>query len=172
MKKHISGYKLNRDSEARLALMKNLVYALIQHEAIVTTKIKAKAVTPIFEKMITRAKVDSVQNRRMIQAYIQENDLVKKLFAEIAPRYKAVMGGYTKLTLIGNRRGDNAPLVRLSLTKKSVIPTEVEGSKKESGKVVKEVKKAAKVSAVVPEVTKATKAAPKLVTRTGKRGDK
>ena len=79
MKKHISGYKLNRDSEARLALMKNLVYALIQHEAIVTTKIKAKAVTPIFEKMITRAKVDSVQNRRMIQSYIQENDLVKKL---------------------------------------------------------------------------------------------
>lgn len=168
MKKHIGGYKLNRDSEARLALMKNLVYSLIKHEAIVTTKIKAKAVTPIFEKMITRAKVDSVQNRRMIQAYVQENDLVKKLFTVIAPLYKEVRGGYTKLTLIGNRRGDNAPLVRLSLTKKSAVaPT-----KGKTAEAEKETKKSAKVAAVVPEVVKATKAAPKLVKRTGKRGDK
>jgi len=170
MKKHIGGYKLNRDSEARLALMKNLVYALIQHEAIVTTKIKAKAVTPIFEKLITRAKVDSVQNRRMVQAYVQENDIVKKLFAEIAPRYKAVMGGYTKLTVIGNRRGDNAPLVRLSLTKKAAAKDVKSATvEKEEAKVAK---KAKAVAAVVPEVTKATKAAPKLVRRTGKRGDK
>jgi len=170
MKKHISGYKLNRDSQARLALMKNLVYALIQHESIVTTKIKAKAVTPIFEKMITRAKVDSVQNRRMVQAYIQENDLVKKLFTVIAPLYKEVKGGYTKLTLIGNRRGDNAPLVRLALTKKSIAPV---GAKDLSPVAAeKTTKKAAKVAAVVPEVVKATKAAPKLVKRTGKRGDK
>lgn len=150
--------------------MKNLVYALIQHEAIVTTKIKAKAVTPIFEKMITRAKVDSVQNRRMVQAYIQENDLVKKLFSVIAPLYKDVKGGYTKLTLIGNRRGDNAPLVRLALTKKSIAPV---GAKDLSVVATeKATKKTAKVAAVVPEVVKATKAAPKLVKRTGKRGDK
>ena len=170
MKKHIGGYKLNRDSEARLALMKNLVYALIQHEAIVTTKIKAKAVTPIFEKLITRAKVDSVQNRRMVQAYVQENDIVKKLFAEIAPRYKAVMGGYTKLTVIGNRRGDNAPLVRLSLTKKAAVKDTKSSGAEE--KAEKTIKKAKAVAAIVPEVTKATKAAPKLVRRTGKRGDK
>src|SRR3989339_677361 len=165
MKKHIAGYKLNRDSQARLALMKNLVYSLIQHEAVVTTKIKAKAVTPIFEKLITRAKVDSVQNRRMVQSYIQENTLVQKLFASIAPLYKEVRGGYTKLVLIGNRRGDNAPMVRLMLTKKAASdsaqtsPELAEGPKK------------AKVTAVVPEVVKATKAAPKLVKRTGKRGD-
>ncbi len=172
MKKHISGYKLNRDSEARLALMKNLVYALIQHEAIVTTKIKAKAVTPIFEKLITRAKVDSIQNRRMVQAYIQEGDLVKKLFAKIAPLYKEVRGGYTKLTLIGNRRGDNAPLVRLSLTKKSeVAPVGAKDLSPEvEGKVAK--KKKTVVKAVTPEIVKATAAAPKLVKRTGKRGDK
>ncbi len=169
MKKHISGYKLNRDSEARLALMKNLVYALIQHEAIVTTKIKAKAVTPIFEKLITRAKVDSIQNRRMVQAYIQEGDLVKKLFAKIAPLYKEVRGGYTKLTLIGNRRGDNAPLVRLSLTKKSeVAPVKAKGEEE----VVVAKKKKTVVKAVTPEIVKATAAAPKLVKRTGKRGDK
>jgi large subunit ribosomal protein L17 len=170
MKKHIAGYKLNRDSEARLALMKNLVYALIQHEAIITTKIKAKAVTPIFERMITRAKVDSIQNRRMVQAYIQENDLVKKLFTVIAPLYKEVKGGYTKLTLIGNRRGDNAPLVRLSLTKKSTPVVEAKNASPVAADKV--AKKSAKVAAVVPEIVKATKAAPKLVKRTGKRGDK
>lgn len=171
MKKHIGGYKLNRDSEARLALMKNLVYALIQHEAIVTTKIKAKAVTPIFEKLITRAKVDSVQNRRMVQAYVQESDIVKKLFAEIAPRYKSVMGGYTKLTVLGNRRGDNAMLVRLALTKKATAK-DVKSEAAQEKEAAKVVKKAKAVAAVVPEVTKATKAAPKLVRRTGKRGDK
>jgi large subunit ribosomal protein L17 len=169
MKKHIGGYKLNRDSEARLSLMKNLVYALIQHEAIVTTKIKAKAVTPIFEKMITRAKVDSIQNRRMIQAYIQENDLVKKLFSVIAPLYKEVNGGYTKLTIIGNRRGDNAQLVRLSLTKKSVVMS----TKTKDTTIARSSKsEATKVNAVTPEKVTATKAAPKLVKRTGKRGDK
>lgn len=171
MKKHISGYKLNRDSSSRLALMKNLVYALIEHEAIVTTKIKAKAVTPIFEKLITRAKVDSIQNRRMVQAYVQENSIVKKLFAEIAPRYKAVMGGYTKLTVIGNRRGDNAPLVRLALTKKAaVVDSKIKATAEKEG--IKEIKKSAAVTAVVPEVIKAKGAAPKLVRRTGKRGDK
>lgn len=169
MKKHIAGYKLSRDSESRLALMKNLVYALIQHEAIVTTKIKAKAVTPIFEKMITRAKVDSVQNRRMIQSYIQENELVKKLFTKIAPLYKEVRGGYTKLTVIGNRRGDNAPLVRLSLTKKSVAPVKVKSEEKVAPVGAR---RGSPVKAVVPEVIKAKGAAPKLVKRTGKRGDK
>ncbi|PIR99301.1 50S ribosomal protein L17 [Candidatus Collierbacteria bacterium CG10_big_fil_rev_8_21_14_0_10_44_9] len=169
MKKHISGYKLNHDSAARLALMKNLVYSLIQHDAIVTTKIKAKAVTPIFEKLITRAKVDTVQNRRMVQAYIQENTLVKKLFTVIAPLYKEVKGGYTKLTVIGNRHGDNAPLVRLSLTKKSVVSPVKEKTK---ATVSPRSSKSEAGKAVVPEVIKATGAAPKLVKRTGKRGDK
>jgi large subunit ribosomal protein L17 len=147
--------------------MKNLVYAMIQHEFIVTTKIKAKAVTPIFEKILTRAKIDSIQNRRMVQAYIQDNDLVKKLFSEIAPLYKEIRGGYTKLTLIGNRRGDNAPLVRLSLTKKSVA-----APVKEKDAPTATKKKKTVVKAVTPEVVKATAAAPKLVKRTGKRGDK
>lgn len=172
MKKHISGYKLSRDSQARLALMKNLVYSMIEHEAVVTTKIKAKAVTPIFEKLVTRAKVDSIQNRRMVQAYIQEGKLVKKLFESIAPLYKEVRGGYTNLTLIGNRKGDNAPLVRLSLTKKTVKEEVKAKVTPEAKAETKATKKAAKVAAVVPEVTKATKAAPKLVKRTGKRGDK
>jgi len=99
--------------------------------------------------------------------------LVQKLFASIAPLYKEVRGGYTKLVLIGNRRGDNAPMVRLMLTKKSIVATKkaVSDSAQTSPELAEGPKKA-KVTAVVPEVVKATKAAPKLVKRTGKRGDK
>lgn len=168
MKKHIGGYKLNRDSSARLALMKNLVYSLIQHEEITTTKTKARAVTPIFEKLITRAKVDSVQNRRLVQAYVQEGSLVTKLFGEIAPRYQTILGGYTKLTPVGNRRGDSAAMAKLSLTKKK--PASTTKAKVEEATVP--TKKAAKITAVTPEKVSATKAAPKVVRRTGKRGDK
>ncbi len=161
------------DSSARLALMKNLVYALIQNEAVVTTKAKAKAVTPIFEKLITRAKLDSVQNRRLVQSYVQEGSIVKKLFNEIAPRYKTVMGGYTKLTVIGNRRGDNATMVKLALTKKSAaLPKTAAPKDKTKAAVSSSSSKSKAGKAVVPEVVKATGAAPKLVKRTGKRGDK
>lgn len=170
MKKRISGYKLNRDSQARLALLKNLVYALIKHDSIVTTKIKAKAVTPIFEKLLTKAKTDSVQNRRHVQAFIQENTLVKKLFSEIAPKYKNVRGGYTKLTLLGNRKGDNAPTVRLSLTKEAKVASKP--TTPHTDEATKVTPKSSPVKAITPETVKATKAAPKLVSRTGKRGDK
>ncbi len=167
MKKHIGGYKLNRDSSSRLALMKNLVYSLIQHEEITTTKTKARAVTPIFEKLITRAKVDSVQNRRIVQAYVQESSLVTKLFGEIAPRYKTIMGGYTKLTPVGTRRGDSASMAKLALTKKKPATTTKAKVEEASSQ-----KKATKITAVTPEKVTATKAAPKIVKRTGKRGDK
>ncbi len=170
MKKHISGYKLNMDSARRLALMKSLVASLIAREEIETTITRARAVGPIFEKLITRAKSDSVAARRIVQAYVQDGSLVKRLFTEIAPRYKDVRGGYTKMIVVGSRRGDNTSVVRFGLTKKSVIPTKVEGSKKESAPVG--ARRGSPVSTVVPEVTKATKAAPKLVKRTGKRGDK
>ncbi len=171
MKKRISGYKLNMDSSARLALMKNLVSELVRHEAIVTTKTKAKAVTPIFEKILTRAKVDTIQNRRMVQAYIQNPELVKKLFESIAPRYKTVRGGYTKLLVIGNRLGDNASTAKLILTKKLSLDEAKEIKKSEPKKLVK-TKPVKKTQEIAPEKTKATKAAPKIVTRTGKRGDK
>lgn len=173
MKKHIGGYKLNMDSSARLALMKNLVYALIQNEAILTTKTKAKAVTPIFEKLITRAKLDSVQNRRLVQAYVQDRSIVKKLFQDIAPRYKTVMGGYTKLTLIGNRRGDNASMAKLSLIKQSAPILKAAAPAKDKVKDISSTSSKSKASKViVPEVLKPTAAAPKLLKRTLKRGDK
>ncbi len=168
MHKHIGGFQLNRDTHQRSALLKNLVCALVLKEEITTTKAKAKAVTPVFEKLITKAKANTLAGRREVQAYVQESSVVKRLFAEIAPRYKSVKGGYTKLILVGNRRGDNASMVRLALTKKTVVAP----VKAKVEEAVVEKKKAKVASAVTPEKVTATKAAPKLVRRTGKRGDK
>ena len=170
MKKHISGYKLNRDSASRLALMKSLVASMIAKEEISTTLTRARAVAPIFEKLLTHAKTGSLSARRMVQSYVQDGDLVKRLFTEIAPRYKDVRGGYTKLTVVGSRRGDNATVVRFSLTKKAAIaPAKVKAEETSKAKAAPKPKA---VAVVAPDVAKATKAAPKLVKRTGKRGDK
>ena len=168
MKKRISGYKLNRDSAGRLALLKNLVGAIVLNEEIVTTITRAKAVTPIFEKLITHARRGLLQDRRLVQSYLQSAPLTKRLLNEIAPRYKDIKGGYTKLTLIGTRRGDNATMARLALTKKSTNTT----AKTKISESSSDKKKTKMIPVVTPEKVTALKVAPKLVQRTGKRGDR
>lgn len=112
-------YQLNRSTKQRKALFKSLVVALIERESIETTNAKARAVRSIFEKLLTHARTGTLHARRQVQAFVQSAELVHKLVDSIAPRYKSVKGGYTTLKVVGNRRGDNAPIVRLSLTKKS-----------------------------------------------------
>ena len=114
-------YHLNRDTLSRQALFKNLVLALVGREEIVTTGAKARAVKSIFEKLLTRARLGSVHARRQVHSFIQDTAAVKKLVDSIAPRYAGVKGGYTKITPVGVRRGDNAMMVKLALTKKAVI---------------------------------------------------
>lgn len=170
MKKRISGYKLNRDSAGRLALLKSLVAAMVEKEAIVTTITRAKATLPIFEKLITHARRGLLQDRRLVQSYLQSTALTKRLLNEIAPRYKDVKGGYTKLTLIGTRRGDNATMARLALTKKlEVVPKSNLANSANKAKIASKAK-ATKV--VTPEKVAPTKSAPTLVRRTLRRGDK
>lgn len=150
-------YHLNRDVLSRQALFKNLILALISKEEIVTTSAKARAVRSIFEKMVTKARLGSLHARRQIQSFIQGRVEVKKLFDEIAPRYLDVKGGYTRITMVGTRRGDNAMMVKLALTKK------LASGKSEPDKVKKDVenkkvKSASSVpSAPVKEAVKAPK---------------
>jgi large subunit ribosomal protein L17 len=172
MKKRIGGYKLNRDSAGRLSLMKSLVAAIVQKEEIITTIAKAKAMGPIFEKLLTHAKRGSVADRRLIQSYLQSPSLTKRLVDVIAPKYKDIKGGYTKLVRLGTRRGDNAVMARLSLTKKSVLDSVKSKAEATTTPAPAGVKRSSPVTTVVPEVVKATKVAPKLVKRTGRRGDK
>ena len=173
MKKHTSNYHLSRDSQARKALFKGLIRSMIQKEKITTTTTKAAATRPIFEKLLTKAKIGTVAKIREIHAFLGDNTLVSQLVHEIAPRYKDVIGGYTKIVRYGTRRGDNATMVIWSLTKQKALTA----PKKETEKEVKEAviakpKKESKADDT--KVVKNTKAnTVKLApSRAGKRGDK
>ena len=91
----------------------NLVASLIAAEAIVTTEAKAKALRPIAEKMITKARAGGVHNQRQVVAFIRDKDMAHKLFAEIGPRYVDRPGGYLRILKLGPRPGDSAPMVRI-----------------------------------------------------------
>jgi large subunit ribosomal protein L17 len=96
-------------------MMANLVASLIAAEAIVTTEAKAKALRPVAEKMITKAKKGGLHNHRQVVAYIGDREMASKLFDEIGPRYADRPGGYTRILKLGPRHGDNAPMARIEL---------------------------------------------------------
>ena len=95
------------------AMMGNLVASLIAAEGLVTTEAKAKALRPVAEKMVTKAKKGGVDHQRQVVAFIRDKDMVHKLFTEIAPRYEERPGGYTRILKLGPRHGDNAPMARI-----------------------------------------------------------
>jgi len=87
----------SRPSNQRKALLKSLIRSLVIHERISTTEAKAKEIRPLVEKLVTRARTDTVANRRVVASRIGDADAVKKLFTAIAPRYKNRQGGYTRI---------------------------------------------------------------------------
>lgn len=96
-------------------MMANLVASLVAAEGIVTTEAKARAVRPIAEKMITKAKKGGLHNFRQVQAYVGDIEMTTKLFEEIGPRYAERPGGYTRIMKLGPRKGDNAPMAKIEL---------------------------------------------------------
>jgi large subunit ribosomal protein L17 len=110
-----SGKKLGRDSAHRKALYSNLAGALIEHGRIQTTQAKAKAVKPLAEKLITLGKRGDLHARRQALAALRSNDVVHRLFADIAPRFSDRPGGYTRIVKLGPRQGDAAEMVYLEL---------------------------------------------------------
>ena len=107
--------KLGRASDHRDAMLRNMVTSLLENGKMTTTVTRAKAVRAMAEKMITLAKVDSLHNKRQALAYITKEDVVKKLFDEIAPKYKDVNGGYCRIIKTEARRGDAAEMCILEL---------------------------------------------------------
>jgi large subunit ribosomal protein L17 len=101
------------DAAHQRLMMGNLVASLIAAEGLVTTEAKAKALRPIAEKMVTKAKKGSVAAQRDVVAFIGDKDMAHKLFAEIAPRYEDRQGGYTRILKLGPRHGDNAPMAKI-----------------------------------------------------------
>ena len=109
------GRRLGGDAAHQKAMLGNLVASLIAAEAIVTTEAKAKALRPVVEKVITKAKKGGVHRHRQVVAFIRDKDMAHKLFEELGPRYSDRPGGYTRILKLGPRHGDNAPMARIEL---------------------------------------------------------
>jgi len=110
------GKKFGRESAPRKALMKSLVTALLLNEKIKTTETKAKAIKPVVEKYITRAKKGDLASFRILNQRLHAK-VVRKLKEEIAPRYQERRGGYTRITKMGRRKSDGAPIAMVELVK-------------------------------------------------------
>ncbi|HUQ39669.1 MAG TPA: 50S ribosomal protein L17 [Acidimicrobiales bacterium] len=97
------------------AMLGNLVASLIAAEALTTTEAKAKALRPVVEKVITKARKGGVYRQRQVISFLRDKEMAHKLFAEIGPRYVDRPGGYTRILKLGPRHGDNAPMARIEL---------------------------------------------------------
>jgi large subunit ribosomal protein L17 len=119
--------KLNRTSEHRLAMLRNMMVSLLEHEAIKTTVPKAKELRRVVEPMITLAKEPTLSNKRLAFDRLRNRDIVAKLFDELGPRYQTRPGGYTRILKMGFRVGDNAPMALVELVDRPET-TETEGA--------------------------------------------
>lgn len=117
MRHKVAGRKLDRPTEHRQAMYRNLVTDLLRYEKITTTEAKAKEVRGLAEKMITLGKKGGLHSLRQALSFILDKKVVAKVFTELAPRYAERPGGYTRLTKLGPRLGDGAPMVQLELVK-------------------------------------------------------
>lgn len=162
--------KLGRKTEHREAMLANMVCSLIKHNRITTTLAKAKALRPFAEKVVTMGKKGDIHNRRLATSKIKQDEAVKKLFAELAPRFKDREGGYTRILKLGSRAGDAAPMALIEWVEETVEkkPAKKATAKKEATAPVKEKKeakeapaeKAAKEADQAPAEEKAEAAAP------------
>ena len=146
-----AGRKLNRSSAHRRALLRNLVTSLLQHEHLQTTDAKAKEMRSWVDRMITLGKRNTVHARRQAAAFVRGRDIVKKLFAEIAPRFANRPGGYTRITKLGNRHGDAAPVSLIELVERSDrARTEAEKKRERRARAAAKKEEAAAKAALPP----------------------
>ncbi len=130
MRHKVAGYKLKRNVAARRALFRGLVTSIIEHERVVTTVPKAKAVQPIVERMITLAKHDTLHTRRQAASYIETPEAVKKLFDKLGTRFGQRNGGYTRVVRLGNRKGDGAEQAMIELVGSELVKRAAERAKR------------------------------------------
>ena len=117
MRHKVAGRKLGRSSAHRKALYRNLVTDLLNYEKITTTEAKAKEIRSLAERMITLGKEGELNSRRRALSFILDKKVTEKIFNELAPRYAERRGGYTRITRLGPRLGDWAPMAQIELVK-------------------------------------------------------
>tara|TARA_Y100000768_G_scaffold198597_1_gene149290 strand:+ start:186 stop:620 length:435 start_codon:yes stop_codon:yes gene_type:complete len=139
--RHRFGYKkLNRTSEHRKALIKNMLNSLIKYEQITTTLPKAKVLKPQADKIITLGKKNSLQNTKILASKLQDMKSTNKVKKTLAKRYESRKGGYTRIIKAGYRYGDNAPLAIIEFVDRDVEAKRVDRKKKETKKSTEEKK--------------------------------
>jgi len=131
------GARLGGSPAHQRLIMANLATQLFEHGRIVTTEAKAKRLRPLAEKLITKAKRGDIHSRRLVLMTVRDKGVVHTLFTEIAPGLADSEGGYTRITKVGPRKGDNAPMALIELVQESV-----EDSRKANAKVAAPAKKA------------------------------
>ena len=129
--RHLVGrVKLKRDAGSRKALLRNLVTSVIEHERVVTTVPKAKAIKPLVDNMITLAKRDTLHTRRQAAAFLQTPASVKKLFDTLGTRFGQRAGGYTRIVRLGFRKGDGAEQAMIELVGSELVKRAAERAKR------------------------------------------
>ena len=146
--------KLGRTSSHRLALFRNQLASLIEHERIVTTLPKAKELRPQIEKLVTLARTDSVHNRRQAFKLVADNELIGKLFDTLGPRFATRPGGYTRIIKLGARRGDAAERAILEFVERTPEDKKGEEAPAKGAKKAKAPKAEAAPAAEKPKRTK------------------
>jgi large subunit ribosomal protein L17 len=116
------GPRLGGSPAHQKLILANLATALFEHGAITTTEAKARALRPVAERLITKAKKGDLHNRRLVLTTVKDKGVVHNLFTEIAPRYADRPGGYTRITKLGPRKGDNAPMAVIELVTEAYEP--------------------------------------------------
>ena len=143
MRHGVAHKKLNRTSEHRKALLKNMLNSLIKYEQITTTLPKAKFLKPQADKIITLGKKDSLQNTRLLISKLQDVKSANKVKKTLSKRYNTRNGGYTRIIKAGFRYGDKAPMAVIEFVDRDVLAKKVDKKKKETVKDQKEEKKLA-----------------------------
>lgn len=149
MRHRVQGTALGRDTKHRKALVKNLLASLFQHGAVETTEEKAKAIKRLADKVITKGKPGTLNARRTLERFFGQRQIVNHILDSVVPVLKDRNSGYTRMTRLGKRRGDDAAMVKLELTAAPLIKPVVEA---------KEAKKPVAKKAAAANVEKAEKA--------------
>ena len=129
--RHLVGrVKLKRDVGSRKALLRNLVTSVIEHERVVTTVPKAKAIKPLVDNMITLGKRDTLHTRRQAAAFLETPASVKKLFDTLGTRFGQRSGGYTRIVRLGYRKGDGAEQAMIELVGSELVKRAADRAKR------------------------------------------
>tara|TARA_Y100000816_G_C25884967_1_gene461748 strand:- start:230 stop:679 length:450 start_codon:yes stop_codon:yes gene_type:complete len=141
MRHRFANKKLNRTSEHRKALIKNMLNSLIKYEQITTTLPKAKVLKPVADKIITLGKKDSLKNKKILFSKLQDKKSASKVVKTLSKRYEKRSGGYTRIIKAGFRYGDKAPVAIIELVDRDIEAKKVDKKKAEKSKVAEKPKK-------------------------------